>query len=69
MIAGFIAYDVRLPIVGIGVSRDPADQTPLVRKEAQAVCDLLDLGVTIGEEDVRASAATGSRNTPFRTRG
>ena len=30
-----------IPITGIGVSRDPADQAPLVLKEAQAVLDLL----------------------------
>ena len=34
----------RTPIVGIGVSRDPAEQEPLVHREAQAVLDLL--GVT-----------------------
>jgi D-cysteine desulfhydrase len=39
-----------IPIVGIGVSRDPADQQPLVLKEAQAVADLLGLGLTVKPE-------------------
>jgi len=34
----------------IGVSRDPADQEPLVHKEAQAVADLLGTGMTIPRE-------------------
>ena len=43
-----------MPIVGIGVSRDPADQEPLVQKEAQAVCDLLGVGLTVPREAVRS---------------
>ena len=35
------ADHVDTPILGIGVSRDPADQEPLVHREAQAVLDLL----------------------------
>jgi D-cysteine desulfhydrase len=41
MVAGFLGNNIRIPITGIGVSRDPADQAPLVLKEAQAVLDLL----------------------------
>jgi D-cysteine desulfhydrase len=40
-------------VVGIGVSRDPADQEPLVHREAQAVADLLGLGLTVPREAVR----------------
>ena len=34
------------------MSRDPADQDPLVHKEAQAVADLLGLGITVPREAV-----------------
>ena len=44
MAAGFFGNNIKIPLIGIGVSRDPADQEPLVRKEAQAVADLLGLG-------------------------
>lgn len=40
LVAGFLGNHIDIPIVGIGVSRDPADQQPLVLKEAQAVADL-----------------------------
>ena len=52
VVAGFIGNHIKIPIVGIGVSRDPADQEPLVYKEAQAVADLLGLGLTIPREAV-----------------
>ena len=52
LVAGFIGNHINIPIVGIGVSRDPADQEPLVSKEAQAVADLLGLGLTIPREAV-----------------
>ena len=52
LVAGFIGNHINIPIVGIGVSRDPADQEPLVYKEAQAVADLLGLGLTIPREAV-----------------
>jgi D-cysteine desulfhydrase len=44
MAAGFWGNNIKIPLIGIGVSRDPADQEPLVRKEAQAIADLLGLG-------------------------
>lgn len=44
MVTGFHGNNIRVPLIGIGVSRDPADQEPLVHKEAQAVADLLGLG-------------------------
>ena len=52
LLAGFLGNHIRIPIVGIGVSRDPADQEPLVYKEAQAVADLLNIGLTIPREAV-----------------
>src|SRR3954451_841313 len=47
LLAGFLGNNIRIPIVGIGVSRDPADQEPLVHKEAQAVMDLLGLDIKV----------------------
>ncbi len=52
LVAGFLGNHIDLPITGIGVSRDPADQDPLVLKEAQAVCDLLGLPITVPREAV-----------------
>ncbi|MBK0393141.1 D-cysteine desulfhydrase [Ramlibacter algicola] len=54
LLAGFIGNTIRIPIIGIGVSRDPADQEPLVHKEAQAVLDLLETGLTVPREMVRS---------------
>jgi D-cysteine desulfhydrase len=47
LLAGFLGNHIDIPIVGIGVSRDPAEQDPLVHQEAQAVADLLGLGIGI----------------------
>jgi D-cysteine desulfhydrase len=52
LVAGFLGNRIALPITGIGVSRDPAQQAPLVHKEAQAVCDLLGLGLQVPAEAV-----------------
>ena len=52
LVAGFLGNTLRIPITGIGVSRDPADQQPLVLKEAQAVLDLLGAGLKVKPEDV-----------------
>ena len=52
LLAGFLGNHIHIPLVGIGVSRDPADQDPLVHKEAQAVSDLLGLGITVPREAV-----------------
>ena len=52
LLAGFLGNRIAIPITGIGVSRDPADHEPLVHKEAQAVCDLLDLKMTVPREKV-----------------
>ena len=53
MVAGFLANSIEIPIVGVGVSRDPEDQAPLVQREAQAVCDLLELGIRVPEHKVQ----------------
>lgn len=47
LLAGFLAQSEHTPILGIGVSRDPADQEPLVRRETQAVLDLLGLPIAV----------------------
>ena len=54
LVAGFLGNNIRIPLIGVGVSRDPADQEPLVHKEAQAVCDLLGLGLKVPREAVRS---------------
>jgi D-cysteine desulfhydrase len=52
LLAGFLGNRINIPIVGIGVSRDPADQDPLVHREAQAVCDLLGIDLKVPREAV-----------------
>ena len=52
MLAGFLGNHIQIPIVGIGVSRDPQDQEPLVFREAQAVLDLLGVQLTVPRESV-----------------
>ena len=52
MVAGFLGNHLDIALTGVGVSRDPEDQAPLVRREAQAVCDLLELGITVPEDRV-----------------
>jgi len=55
MVAGFLGNNIKIPILGVGVSRDPADQEPLVLKEAQAVLDLLGLDLKVPREAVRSA--------------
>jgi len=52
LVAGFRGNNIRIPITGIGVSRDLPDQQPLVIKEAQAVLDLLGVDLRVKPEDV-----------------
>ena len=52
LLAGFLGNRIHIPIVGIGVSRDPVDQDPLVHQEAQAVADLLGLDMKVPREAV-----------------
>jgi D-cysteine desulfhydrase len=47
LLAGFLGNRIDVPLTGIGVSRDPEQQAPLVLQEAQAVCDLLGLGLSV----------------------
>jgi D-cysteine desulfhydrase len=47
LVAGFLGNRIAVSILGVGVSRDPADQAPLVLSEAQAVVDLLGAGFTV----------------------
>lgn len=54
LLAGFLGNRIDIPIVGIGVSRDPEQQEPLVWKEAQAVVDLIGAGFTVPREAVRS---------------
>ncbi len=53
LVAGFLGNRIDVPVVGVGVSRDPADQVPVVHREAQAVCDLLDLNLQVPVEAVQ----------------
>ncbi len=53
LVVGFLGNRIELPLFGVGVSRDPHEQVPVVHAEAQAVADLLELGVTIPVEAVR----------------
>lgn len=54
LLAGFIGNNIRIPVTGIGVSRDPADQEPLVHREAQAVMDLLQTGLQVPRDMVKS---------------
>lgn len=54
MVAGFLGNNIKVPLIGVGVSRDPADQEPLVLKEAQAVADLLGLGIKVPASAVKS---------------
>jgi D-cysteine desulfhydrase len=53
LVAGFLGNNIRIPITGIGVSRDTGDQQPLVLKEAQATLDLLGVDIRVKPEDVQ----------------
>ena len=53
LLAGFLGNRIGTPIVGIGVSRNPVDQVPLVHKEAQAVVDLVGAAFSVPREAVQ----------------
>ena len=53
LLAGFLGNRIGTPIVGIGVSRNPVDQVPLVHKEAQAVVDLVSAAFSVPREAVQ----------------
>jgi|GEM_PF-1079871 len=47
------------PLVGVGECRDPADHVPVVRRDAQAVCDLLGLHPQVPAEAVVLGNGSG----------
>jgi D-cysteine desulfhydrase len=53
MLAGCLGHDVAAALIGIDVSRDPEQQVPLVRAEAQGVLDLLGAGIAVPADAVR----------------
>jgi len=53
LLAGFLGHGIDVPLYGVGVSRDPEQQVPVVLQEAQAVADLLELGITVPRDAVR----------------
>jgi len=53
LVAGLIAAGWQLPVIGIGTSREPAEQVPLVHREAQAVAALLDETLVVPADAVR----------------
>ena len=53
MLAGVLGFNWDVVLTGIGVSRDPDLQVPLVQGEAQSVHDLLGTGLTVPAEAVR----------------
>jgi D-cysteine desulfhydrase len=52
LLAGFLGNRIDVALTGIGVSRDPADQEPLVHQEAQAVARLLGLDMEVPRSSV-----------------
>jgi D-cysteine desulfhydrase len=54
LVAGLYGADAQVPVIGIGVSRDPAEQEPLVWREAQATAELLGLRGEIPRDAVRS---------------
>jgi D-cysteine desulfhydrase len=53
LLAGFLGSHIHTPILGVGVSRDPPQQAPLVHREAQAVFELLGLDLQVPRDAVR----------------
>ncbi|CAN5637868.1 D-cysteine desulfhydrase [soil metagenome] len=52
LLAGFLGNNISTPIIGIGISREPVDQVPLVHRETQVVLDLLRVKLTAPVEAV-----------------
>ena len=52
LLAGFLGNHLRIPVTGIGVSREADDQEPLVHRQAQAVADLLQLDMVVPRDAV-----------------
>ena len=53
LVAGLFGVNVALPVIGIGVSRDPEQQEPLVHAEAAATAELLGLRAEVPRAAVR----------------
>jgi D-cysteine desulfhydrase len=53
LVAGLFGANAAIPVIGIGVSRDPIDQEPLVYHEALATADLLGLRGELPRDAVR----------------
>ncbi|MBP6777928.1 MAG: D-cysteine desulfhydrase [Piscinibacter sp.] len=54
LLAGLAGMNVDIPVIGIGVSRDAAEQEPLVHAEAQAVLALLRVKAEVARASVRS---------------
>jgi len=54
LLAGFLGNHIDIPITGIGVSRDPQNQEPLVHKEAQATLDLIGVPMQVPADKVKS---------------
>ena len=54
LVAGLFGANAPIPVIGIGVSRDPGEQEPLVWREAQATAELLGLRGEIARDAVRS---------------
>lgn len=52
LLVGFIGCNMNIPIVGVGVSRDPEDQEPLVHDLAQKTAQRVGVGQDIPRESV-----------------
>jgi len=52
LLAGFLGHRIDVPITGIGIRREPAEQEPMVHHEAQAVAALLGLNTRVRRESV-----------------
>ena len=52
LLAGFLGHRIDVPITGIGIRREPAEQEPMVHQEAQAVAELLGLNLKVRRESV-----------------
>ncbi|MBM4063081.1 MAG: D-cysteine desulfhydrase [Planctomycetes bacterium] len=52
LLAAVLGDRMRIEVVGIGISREPQQQVPLVQGETQAVLDLLGAGITVQPEQI-----------------
>ncbi|MEN9761587.1 MAG: hypothetical protein RI906_1413 [Pseudomonadota bacterium] len=52
LVAGLHGYNAPIPVVGIGVSRDPGDQNPRVLKEARATAQMLGIKAPLPDDAV-----------------